>query len=664
MAYTKLRRILPFQQCAALYVRVSTKYQVDKDSLPFQKKKLKEYLKFLGIKNFVIFEDDGYSAKNTDRPQYQKMMSGIRRGEFSHLIVWKVDRISRNLLDFASMYDELKRNKVTFISLNEQFDTSTAIGEAMLKIILIFAELERQMTAERVMGIMLDRAESGLWNGGHIPFGYKLTDDVTFPIPDDEETKIIHSIFDKYEETKSCIQVSRWLNNHGIKGKRGGEWTSKLIHDIIRNPFYIGTYRYNVRESARGQLKPEEEWVVRTDNHIGIIEKEQFIRCNRVMDENASTRNTAEYRDTEHVHTFSGLLRCAACGSGMQAAKDRPRANGFRPSVYRCSRRVRMLDCESKTISEIILGPFVLNYIANMSRIQKNFKNIVSPEKMKSELLKGVEFKDVISIEEEGLNATYNALLYRTVQSGSYQPGINRFESDTDLSAVDELKLLKAEQAKTEKAIERLLDLYLYDPESMTKEQMSSKQNTLKTKLSEITERITEIESESSIERASDISFIKKASAFLVSQKIVSKKHIDYVELALTIDNAILKDFFQQIIDYIEIDEGRIVAICFANGLTHRFKYKEKLGIKCKLCGGHMGSTVGCRTRTLSYKGKTYPRIKVGDPGDLYENMESAVCHDCGAHYGRWHHYGCDVEICPICGEQYISCIHGPSEGK
>lgn len=160
MAYVRnKKKILKFwsKKKAALYVRVSTRYQVDKDSLPFQRKKLKEYCKFLGIEDFVIFEDDGYSAKNTDRPHFQEMMSRVRDGEFSHLIVWKVDRVSRNLLDFAAMYQELKDHKVTFISMNEQFDTSTAIGEAMLKIILIFAELERNMTSERVTGIMLDQ---------------------------------------------------------------------------------------------------------------------------------------------------------------------------------------------------------------------------------------------------------------------------------------------------------------------------------------------------------------------------------------------------------------------------------------------------------------------------------------------------------------------------
>ena len=136
---------------AALYVRVSTSYQADKDSLPMQRQELVAYAKLMfDIEDYVIFEDAGYSGKNTDRPEFQNMMRRVRAGEFTHLLCWKIDRVSRNLLDFASMYQELKDLGVTFVSKNEQFDTSTAIGEAMLKIILVFAELERNMTSERV----------------------------------------------------------------------------------------------------------------------------------------------------------------------------------------------------------------------------------------------------------------------------------------------------------------------------------------------------------------------------------------------------------------------------------------------------------------------------------------------------------------------------------
>ena len=149
----------------AIYLRVSTTHQIDKDSLPMQRKDLIAYCSLiLGTDNYEIFEDAGYSGKNTDRPAFQDMMKRIRNGEFTHLLVWKIDRISRNLLDFAEMYEELQRLRVTFVSKNEQFDTSTAIGEAMLKIILVFAELERNMTSERVTATMISRANNGLWN--------------------------------------------------------------------------------------------------------------------------------------------------------------------------------------------------------------------------------------------------------------------------------------------------------------------------------------------------------------------------------------------------------------------------------------------------------------------------------------------------------------------
>ena len=118
-------------QRVAIYVRVSTHWQIDKDSLKVQKKELAAYAELvLGIPSYEIFEDPGFSAKNTDRPAYQRMMARLRTGEFSHLLVWKIDRISRNLMDFSQMYAELKKIGVTFVSKNEQFDTSTAIGDA------------------------------------------------------------------------------------------------------------------------------------------------------------------------------------------------------------------------------------------------------------------------------------------------------------------------------------------------------------------------------------------------------------------------------------------------------------------------------------------------------------------------------------------------------
>ena len=201
---------------AALYVRVSTSYQVDKDSLPMQRQELVAYAKLMfGIEDYVIFEDAGYSGKNTDRPEFQNMMRRVRAGEFTHLLCWKIDRVSRNLLDFASMYQELKDLGVTFVSKNEQFDTSTAIGEAMLKIILVFAELERNMTSERVTATMLSRAQNGFWNGGRIHYGYDYGKDSKQHSINEQEALVVHKMADLYEEYKSLLVVSRVLNEEG-----------------------------------------------------------------------------------------------------------------------------------------------------------------------------------------------------------------------------------------------------------------------------------------------------------------------------------------------------------------------------------------------------------------------------------------------------------------
>ena len=194
----------------AIYIRVSTTHQIDKDSLPMQRKDLIAYCELiLGIEDYEIFEDAGYSGKNTDRPAFQEMMQKIRAGSFSHLLVWKIDRISRNLLDFAEMYEELQSLRVTFVSKNEQFDTSNAMGEAMLKIILVFAELERNMTSERVTATMISRANQGLWNGGRIPYGYSYDAETSVFSIIQDEADVCQLMKTDYFEYKSIIHTAR-----------------------------------------------------------------------------------------------------------------------------------------------------------------------------------------------------------------------------------------------------------------------------------------------------------------------------------------------------------------------------------------------------------------------------------------------------------------------
>ncbi|WP_293396011.1 recombinase family protein [Peptoclostridium sp.] len=561
---------------AALYVRVSTMHQIDKDSLPFQRQELVNYAKYLlGIDDYEIFEDAGYSGKNTDRPKFQEMMSRIRAGEFTHMLVWKIDRISRNLLDFTKMYDELKKHNVIFISKNEQFDTSSAMGEAMLKIILIFAELERKLTGERVYSIMLSRAEKGLWNGAPMPLGYTWVEEgeTKFPVVCPDEARTVQFIYDSYEELRSTMSVKHRLEANGISTKKGRTWTTKTIADILRNPFYVGTYRYNYREAGRGNKKPEDEWIVVEDNHESIISKEQYEKVCSILDAQKRGRNVTR---TSHIHVFSHLIHCENCGKKHIASIDRPRDGGYRPSVYRCFNYVhsnkahRACGC---AIGEVKLGPFMLNYLANLVRAHDDAKLTGKTEHTEKLLLQGKLFKEIAGIHPEDLQNIHR------VFTGSTQDILfDKIEDEGKNIEKDfTLDTLKEEKKKCERAMQRLEDLFLFSDDAMSEKDYLVRKQDLKTKIDNINKKIKDRSVEYSKNLPGhDLSFIKKATQYLLAQNLLESKHIDYNKLVMTMDKQLLKDLMLSVISRITVRENKqIASIEFTNGMNHRFVYRD-----------------------------------------------------------------------------------------
>lgn len=559
---------------AALYVRVSTRYQEDKDSIPHQIKELEGYCRHvLHIDDTEVFSDVGKSGKNTDRPAFQRMMKKARSGQLSHVLVYKIDRISRNLVDFSLMYDEFKKNRVVFISLNEQFDTSSAMGEAMLKIILIFAELERKMTSERVSDIMMDRAQNGLWNGANVPFGYRWDEESKFPVPDPVEADVVKLIFNLYEETSSSCKIRDYLNRNNIRTKRDGEWTSKTVADIIRNPFYKGTYRYNYRESPHGKIKPEKEWIVKEHNHTAIIDDLQYERCNRTMDQNSSQRRDQGFSHKRiHIHVFSGALVCSSCGAYFQAAKkDKGRSNGFAPSMYRCGNRFRKRSCNASGCSDVVIGPFFFNYVSNMVQASRKRAGIRSLGELEQLLLSGPEFSGVVGIVESDLENLFVRLLGRR-SSASFQ--IPPLSSDCQEDDAVRVNTLQVNQQKYLRALERLKNAYLFDDGGMDEKEYLSTKRDLEVKLVEINNQIAELE-ESSFSSTDETAFIASASSFLLTHKLQTGEHIVYSSFAASIDDQALHDFVHTVVDRISVHDGRVNEIIFKNGLRQRFLWRE-----------------------------------------------------------------------------------------
>lgn len=563
---------------AAIYIRVSTQYQVDRASLPVQREELINYAKYaLDITDCVVFEDAGYSAKNTDRPDYQRMMARVRTGEFSHLLVWKIDRISRNLLDFAAMYAELKKLGIVFVSKNEQFDTSSAMGEAMLKIILVFAELERNMTSERVSAVMLSRANDGIWNGGKVPFGYAYDkDSKQFSIIEDEAQVVLH-IYDLYESVKSLTTVAKSLNEKGVRSRTGKPWNPTTVRTMLTNPFYAGTYRYNYRDESSKSftVKDKDEWVLVLDHHPAIVTPErQEIIAVMLQSKQRGWAGAGMTYQRKNIHIFAGLLTCGCCGYTMIASPDRERSDGWRPSVYKCSRQRRFGDCDNKYVSDVTLGPFALNFIANLIRASNSFGKSTSIETLEKKLLRGDMFSQVDHIERPGLKELYTHLRSGFDPLAFETRTVDAAESG---AALQERDLLLSEKRRLERALNRLKSLFLYGEEAMAEKDYLVERKQLMDALEEKDARLEELEAEvaSSI-TMSDEEFMAKASYFILSQQLQDKRFVDYEKFIRKIDPQIVKDFLNSVVTNFCIKNGLTTSILFKNGLEVQFSYKAQ----------------------------------------------------------------------------------------
>lgn len=564
------------QKRAAIYVRVSTQYQVDRASLPVQRSELVNYAKYaLDIPDFVIFEDAGYSAKNTDRPDYQQMMARIRTGEFSHLLVWKIDRISRNLLDFAAMYSELKQLGVVFVSKNEQFDTSSAMGEAMLKIILVFAELERNMTAERVSAVFLSRANDGIWNGGKVPFGYAYDKQTkTFSILEDE-AKTVRLIYALYESSKSLVTVSKALNERGIKTRSGSEWSPTTVHTMLSNPFYSGTYRYNYRNESDPHHhvpKKKEDWILVKNHHPAIVSPEHQASVELILASKSYGKNQTYQR--KNIHAFAGLLTCGYCGSTMAATIDRARADGWRPSVYICSRRRMSNDCQNKYVSDVTLGPFVLNFFANLIKASNSFGKSTSIETLEKKLLRGDALSIVDHIERPGLEELYNHLRSGFDEKPFDSLAVNAAEASSD---VQERDLLLADKRRLERALKRLNAIYLYGDEEIPGKDFILDRKSITDSLQQIDDRLKELDAAAVFDVSlSDDEFMEKASQFILTQQLLDKRSVNYEKFIRKIDPRIVKDFLNETVSNFCIKDGLTTSVLLKNGIELRFCYKAQ----------------------------------------------------------------------------------------
>lgn len=309
-----------------------------------------------------VFQDKGFSGKNTNRPAFHHLMEAVEAGKVKKIIVYRLDRFSRSITDFGQIWEILERHGVEFQSVTEQFDTSSPMGRAMLNIVLVFAQLERETIAERVRDNYQHRFALGAWPGGPAPYGYSLTkiiDDegrrASSLVPNENEA-VVKRIFESYaQEAASLRSIARSLNADDIPGPRRRAWDNVTLSRILHSPLYVqateevywwylskglqpkqepaafdGTHACNVigkRDRSKGKYQDLDQQHFSLSNHQGFIPADLWLKCQVKLEQSKQicTNTTARHS------WLTGLLKCGNCGYAVKIVRD-----GQRGKLYLC----------------------------------------------------------------------------------------------------------------------------------------------------------------------------------------------------------------------------------------------------------------------------------------------------------------------------------------
>lgn len=331
------------ERSIALYCRVSTDEQAREGvSLDEQQERLKAYCRAMGWNEVpIVFIDDGYSAKDLNRPNLNRLLTEVKKGKVSKILVTKLDRLSRRLLDLLNLIDTFQENNVSFISISESFDTQTPSGRLTLQVLGAVAEFERERIRERVIDNMLHAANQGKWLT-QSPYGYRLEDKEL--IIYEPEAKIVQNVYDWYlNKGLGYYAIAKRLNKEGIPSRQKKEWSIRSIKLMLTNPVYKGTLVWNRVNSAgkKRTQKDEEEWVVLEDAVPQIIDKSIWEQ----VQEKVNKKQMASRAQTS-PHLLGGFLKCGKCGSGMSISWSGSPKRRYR--VYRCSANKNKGTCTSK----------------------------------------------------------------------------------------------------------------------------------------------------------------------------------------------------------------------------------------------------------------------------------------------------------------------------
>lgn len=297
----------------AIYTRKSTDEGLEKEfnTLEAQREAGENYIKSMKHQGWIAlpdhYDDGGFSGGNLKRPALKQLLSDVEKGKVDMIVVYKIDRLTRSLLDFAQLVQTFEKHHCSFVSVTQHFNTCDSMGKLTLNILLSFAQFERELGAERVRDKIAASRKKGMWTGGSVPLGYVLKDKKL--IIDPSEAEIIRFVFEDYVRTRSELHTTQNVIARGYKPKerklKDGRFRNKeefnhaMVNKILNNPLYLGKMPY------KGELYEGQ--------HEAIISQELWDRTKNLKNEN--TGNAFRPSHSVKNSLLKGLLECECCGT-------------------------------------------------------------------------------------------------------------------------------------------------------------------------------------------------------------------------------------------------------------------------------------------------------------------------------------------------------------
>jgi len=351
----------------AIYTRKSTDEGLDQDfnSLDAQRESAEAYILSHKHEGWVClperYDDGGFTGGNMERPALKRLLADVEAGEIDCVVVYKVDRLSRSLLDFARIMETFEKHGVSFVSVTQQFNTTNSMGRLTMNILLSFAQFEREIIAERTRDKMSAARRKGKWMGGGLVLGYDVAPRGGRLVVNEEEAAQVRAIYELYLEHRSLIPVVRELDRRGWRNKRwitkkgnergGAPFTKNTLFRLLTNVIYIGKVSY------KGTIYPGE--------HDAIVDAKVWKRVQELLRRNG--RNGGKEVRNKYGALLKGLLYCVPCNTAMVHTYT-AKKNGRRYRYYVClNAQQRGWDaCPTKSVNAHDLETFVVDHIRGL----------------------------------------------------------------------------------------------------------------------------------------------------------------------------------------------------------------------------------------------------------------------------------------------------------